>query len=215
MSASDLSIKNPVFAVMLAAAMLVFGYLGYRDMGVSQFPEVDFPVVTVVVALEGASPEVMDGDVTDVIEDAVAGVEGVDYVASQSYQGVSQVNVFFRLDRDIDVAVQDVQNVVSAARRKLPREIEQPVIMKLNPNNLPVLWVTLSSTTVPHGRICDFAEKELKQQLAAVPDVGGVQFAGLRARNVRIWLDTNRMWAFNLTAADIRDAVQRQHQEMP
>src|SRR5882672_2557203 len=106
MRLSDLSIKNPVFAVMLAAAMVVFGYLGYRDMGVSQFPEVDFPVVSVVIALEGASPEVMDGDVTDVVEDAVAGVEGVDYVQSQSFQGVSQVSVFFRLDRNIDVATQ-------------------------------------------------------------------------------------------------------------
>ncbi|QEL15855.1 efflux RND transporter permease subunit [Limnoglobus roseus] len=212
---ADLSIRNPVFAVMLAAAMLVFGYLGYRDMGVSQFPEVDFPVVSVIIALEGASPDVMDGDVTDVVEDAVAGVEGVDYVASQSYQGVSQVNVFFRLDRDIDVAMQDVQNVVSAARRKLPREIEQPVILKLNPNNLPVLWITLSSSSVPHGKICDFAEKEFKQAIAAIQDVGGVQFSGLRARNVRIWLDTRKMWSYNLTAAEIRTAIQQQHQELP
>lgn len=212
---ADLSIRNPVFAVMLAAAMLVFGYLGYRDMGVSQFPEVDFPVVSVVIALEGASPEVMNGDVTDVVEDAVAGVEGVDFVQSQSYQGVSQVNVFFRLERDIDVATQDVQNAVSAARRKLPREIEQPVITKLNPNNLPVLWITLSSTTVPASKIGDFAEKEFKQQIAGIAEVGGVQFAGLRARNVRIWLDTQKMWAYNLTAAEIRDAIQRQHQELP
>lgn len=212
---ADLSIRNPVFAVMLAAAMLVFGYLGYSSMGVSQFPEVDFPVVSVVIALEGASPEVMDGDVTDVVEDAVSGVEGVDYVVSQSYQGVSQVNIFFRLDRDIDVAMQDVQNVVSAARRKLPREIEQPVILKLNPNNLPVLWITLSSTSVPHGKICDFAEKEFKQAIAAIQDVGGVQFSGLRARNVRIWLDTRKMWSYNLTAAEIRTAIQSQHQELP
>src|SRR4051812_8203182 len=100
----DLSIRNPVFAVMLSAAMVVFGYLGYRDMGVSQFPEVDFPVVSVTIALEGASPEVMDGDVTDVVEDAVASVEGVESIQSQSFQGVSQVNVFFRLDRSVDAA---------------------------------------------------------------------------------------------------------------
>jgi multidrug efflux pump subunit AcrB len=212
---ADLSIRNPVFAVMLAAAMLVFGYLGYTSMGVSQFPEVDFPVVSVIIALEGASPDVMDGDVTDVVEDAVSGVEGVDYVVSQSYQGVSQVNIFFRLDRDIDVAMQDVQNVVSAARRKLPREIEQPVILKLNPNNLPVLWITLSSSSVSHGKICDFAEKEFKQAIAGIQDVGGVQFAGLRARNVRIWLDTKKMWSYNLTAAEIRTAIQNQHQELP
>jgi multidrug efflux pump subunit AcrB len=169
----------------------------------------------VTIALEGASPDVLDGDVTDVVEDAVAGVEGVDFVQSQSFQGVSVVNVFFRLDRPVDAATQDVQNAVSAARRKLPREIEQPVITKLNPNNLPVLWIALSSTTVSQAKICDFAEKEFKQQIAAIADVGGVQFAGLRARNVRIWLDSTRLWGFNLTAAEIRDAIQKQHQELP
>src|SRR6266545_5198924 len=119
MSLSDLSIRNPVFAVMLSAAMIVFGYLGYKDMGVSQFPEVDFPVVSVIITLEQASPDVMDGDVTDIVEDAVSGVEGVDYVMSQSMQGVSVVTVYFRLDRKIDVAMQDVQNAVAAARRRL------------------------------------------------------------------------------------------------
>src|SRR5688500_12638555 len=120
MSLSDLSIKNPVFAVMLSAAMIVFGYLGYRDMGVSQFPEVDFPVVSIAITREGASPDVMDGDVTDIVEDAVSGVEGVDYIMSQSLEGRCITTVYFKLERKIDVAMQDVQNAVSAARRRLP-----------------------------------------------------------------------------------------------
>jgi HAE1 family hydrophobic/amphiphilic exporter-1 len=105
MSLSDLSVKNPVFAVMLSAAMIVFGYLGYRDMGVSQFPEIDFPVVSIIITREAASPDIMDGDVTDVVEDACAGVEGVDYIMSQSLEGTSIVTVYFRLDRNIDVAM--------------------------------------------------------------------------------------------------------------
>ena len=154
MNLSDLSIRNPVFAVMLSAAMIVFGYLGYRDMGVSQFPEIDFPVVSIVITREAASPDIMDGDVTDVVEDAVAGVEGVDYIMSQSLEGVSIVNVYFHLSRNIDVAMQDVQNAVSAARRQLPQDarnpIDPPVISKFNPNNLPVMWLTLSeSATSP------------------------------------------------------------------
>src|SRR5206468_1139779 len=116
MTLSDLAIKNPVFAVMLSAAMVVFGYLGYRDMGVSQFPEIDFPVVSIAITREAASPDIMDGDVTDIVEDAVAGVEGVDYIMSQSLEGTSIVTVYFRLSRSIDVAMQDVQNAVSAAR---------------------------------------------------------------------------------------------------
>src|SRR6476646_10169491 len=114
MTLSDLSIKNPVFAVMLSTAMIVFGYLGYRDMGISQFPEIDFPVVSITTYREAALPEIVDSDVTDIIEDAVAGVEGIDYISSQSLQGVSVVTVFFHLHRDIDAAMQDVQNAVAA-----------------------------------------------------------------------------------------------------
>src|SRR5256885_7185135 len=149
MSLSDLSIKNPVFAAMLSLAMVVFGYLGYRDMGVSQFPEIDFPVVSVAITREGAPPDIMDGDVTDVVEDAVAGVEGIDYIMSRSLEGTSIVTVFFHLSRNIDVAMQDVQNAVSAARRKLPIDIDPPIISKVNPNNLPVMWLTLSAATKP------------------------------------------------------------------
>src|SRR5438105_2642415 len=214
MTLSDISIKNPVFAVMLSAAMVVFGYLGYRDMGVSQFPEIDFPVVSIVITREAASPDIMDGDVTDIVEDAVAGVEGVDYIMSQSLEGTSIVTVYFHLSRNIDVAMQDVQNAVSAARRRLPIDIDPPVIAKVNPNNLPVMWLTLSGP-VPLNRISDFAEKEFKQQIAAIPDVGGVQFGGLRSRNIRIWLDASKITSYGLSPDDVLQAIQRQHAELP
>src|SRR5215510_5125889 len=124
MNLSDISIKNPVFAVMLAAAMIVFGYLGYQEMGISQFPEIDFPVVNITTYREAALPETMDSDVTDIIEDAVSVVEGIDYIASQSLQGVSTVTVFFHLHRNIDAAMQDVQNAVAAAANRLPNDID-------------------------------------------------------------------------------------------
>src|SRR5687767_11555244 len=131
MSLSDISIKNPVFAVMLSTALLVFGYFGYKDMGISQFPELDFPVVNVTTYREAALPETMDSDVTDIIEDAVSGVEGIDYIASQSNMGVSVVTVYFHLHRDIDTAMQDVQNAVSAAMQRLPTDIDPPIVNKL------------------------------------------------------------------------------------
>src|SRR5436190_1050074 len=214
MSLSDLSIRNPVFAVMLSAAMIVFGYLGYRDMGVSQFPEIDFPVVSIIITREAASPDIMDGDVTDIVEDAVAGVEGVDYIQSQSLEGTSIVTVYFQLSRNIDVAMQDVQNAVSAARRRLTLDIDPPVIAKVNPNNLPVLWLTLSGP-VPLQRISDFAEKEFKQQIAAIPDVGGVQFGGLQARNIRIWVNRDKLSGYGLSADDVLATLQKQHSELP
>src|SRR4029079_6313571 len=103
---------------------------------------------------------------------------------------------------NIDVAMQDVQNAVSAARRRLPLDIDPPVIAKVNPNNLPVLWLTLSGP-VPLNRISDFAEKEFKQQIAAIPEVGGVQFGGLRSRNIRIWIDAAQLARFNLAGRGV------------
>ncbi len=214
MNLSDLSIKNPVFAVMLSAAMIVFGWLGYRDMGVSQFPEIDFPVVSIQIRLEAASPDVMDADVTEVVEDAVAGVEGVDYIMSQSLNELSIVTVYFRLDRDIDVAVQEVENAVRGRRRFLPLQIDPPVVTKVNPNNLPVMWLTLSGA-VPLQTISDFAEKRFKQEIAGIPEVGGVQFGGLQARNVRVWLDADKLAAYNLAPEDVLRAIQTQHAELP
>src|SRR5438874_5717139 len=105
MTLSDLSIRNPVFAVMLSAGMIVFGYLGYRDMGISQFPEIDFPVVNVTSYSDPADPEPMDFDVTDLVEDAVSSVEGIDYMQSQSMSGSAVTTVFFHLNRDIDAAM--------------------------------------------------------------------------------------------------------------
>ncbi|MFZ4645671.1 MAG: efflux RND transporter permease subunit, partial [Gemmataceae bacterium] len=214
MRLADLSIRNPVFAVMVGAAMIVFGWMGYREMGISQFPEIDFPVVSIVITREAASPEIMDGDVTDVVEDAVASVEGVDYTMSESLEGRSITTVYFQLGRDIDVAMQDVQNAVSAARRKLPIDIDPPVISKINPANLPVVWLTLSGA-FPVGKLGDLAEKELKPLLSSLPGVGGVQFAGLQERNVRVHVDRDKLRQFNLSAEDVRLAIQRQHAELP
>lgn len=220
-SLSDLSIKNPVFAVMLSAAMIFFGYLGYRDMGVSQFPEIDFPVVSITIVREAAPPDIMDGDVTDVVEDAVAGVEGVNYVMSRSLEGTSIVTVFFHLHRNIDAAMQDVQNAVASARRKLPIDIDPPIISKVNPNNLPVMWITLSASTDPGApavslkTISDFAEKQFKQEISSIKDVGGVTFGGLQARNIRIHHDQFKLSAFNQTITDLQRAINEQHVETP
>lgn len=214
MSLSDLSIRNPVFAVMLAAAMVVFGWLGYQEMGVSQFPEIDFPVISITITREAASPDIMDGDVTSFVEEAVAGVEGVDYVMSRSLEGTSLVTIFFRLDRSIDVAMQDVSNAISAARRKLPQDIDPPVIAKVNPNDLPVMWLALSGP-VPLHIISDFAEKGFKERLATIPGVGGVQFGGLQSRNIRIWLDAEKLASYNLAVDEVLDSLKRQHAELP
>src|SRR5262249_26688422 len=177
MTLSDLSIKNRAFAVMLSAAMLIFGYLGYKDMGISQFPELDFPVVNVTTNREAASPETMDFDVTDIIEDAVSSVEGIDYIQSQSLEGVSVVTIFFHLHRDVDVAMQDVQNAVSAAMHRLPNDIDPPNISKVNFNKFPVMWLSVHGHR-PIQEISKHVETTLKQQIESIPGVGGVFYGG-------------------------------------
>lgn len=211
---AELSIRNRVFAVMLSAAMVVFGWLGYQRLGTSQFPETDFPVVSVTVVREGASPEVMDGDVADVLEDAIGAVEGLDYLTSRSLQGTTVVTAFFRLDRDIDAAMQDVQNAVGYARRRLPQDIDPPVILKVNPTALPVVWLVLYGD-LPIADISDFAEHQFKQLLETLPHVGGVRFGGLRSRNKRVWLDVEQLHAYNLSTTEVLQAVREQHAELP
>jgi HAE1 family hydrophobic/amphiphilic exporter-1 len=214
MTLSDLSIKNPVFAVMLSTAMIVFGYMGYKDMGISQFPEIDFPVVNVTTNREACDPETMDADVTDVIEDAVSGVEGIDYIQSQSLEGVSVVTIYFHLSRDIDVAMQDVQNAVAAAMNRLPTDIDPPNISKVNFNKHPVMWLAVHGHR-PIGEINDFVDTRLKQQIETIPGVGGVFYGGLRPRTMRLWLDGRKLHAYNLDALDVMRALRSEHMEKP
>src|SRR5438128_6546108 len=202
MTLSDVSIKNPVFAVMLSAAMVVFGYLGYRDMGISQFPEIDFPVVSITTYREAASPETMDFDVTDVVEDAVSGVEGIDYIQSQSLEGVAVTTVFFRLSRNVDVAMQDVQNAVSAAANRLPNDIDPPIISKVNFNKFPVIWLSVHGGK-PIRELNQFVDDYLKQIVQTIPGVGGVMYGGLRPRTMRIWLDKAKLQSYKLDAFDV------------
>ncbi len=214
MTLSDVSIKNPVFAVMLSAAMIVFGYLGYRETGISQFPELDFPVVNVTTYREAALPETMDSDVTDIIEDAVSGVEGIDYISSQSSQGTSVVTVYFHLHRDIDAAMQDVQNAVAAAMNRLPTDIDPPIVSKVNFNRFPVMWLSCHGSRPLH-ELSTFVDDHLKRHIQEIPGVGGVFYGGLRSRNMRLWLHRDKLQAFGLDPTDVMQALRKEHVEMP
>jgi HAE1 family hydrophobic/amphiphilic exporter-1 len=214
MSLSDLSIKNPVFAVMLSAAMVVFGWLGYREMGISQFPEIDFPVVNITTTWEAASPDIMDGDVTDIIEDAVSSVEGIDYIQSQSLEGTSVVTVYFHLSRNVDVAMQDVQNAVSAAAHRLPTDIDPPIVSKVNYGKFPVMWLSVHGT-LPMQEVARVVDDHLKQRVETIPGVGGVMYSGLRPRNMRLWLDGEKLQSYGLDAVDVMQTLRSEHIEKP
>ncbi|MBI4431673.1 MAG: efflux RND transporter permease subunit [Candidatus Omnitrophica bacterium] len=213
---SEISIKNPVFAWMLMIGLMVFGLLSYHGMGVGQMPDVDFPVLTIEVTWEGAAPEVMESDVVDIIEDAVMGVQGIRDVSSSSRRGQALISVEFELERDIDIALQEVQSKISEIQRRLPREIDPPIITKANPEDQPIMWISVAAAkNMPLKDLMDYVDRQLKDRFKTISGVGEVFLGGYLERNLRVWLDTAKLEAYQLTVEDIINAVQQEHVESP
>jgi multidrug efflux pump len=218
---ADISIRNHVLAWMLMAALVLFGLICFtgfggvvKGLGISQNPDVDFPIVNVSVGYEGASPEVMETDIVDPIEDAVTSVEGVKAISSTSRQGNANITVEFEISRNIDAALQDVQTRVAQAGRRLPREIDPPVITKNNPEDNPIMWLSISGTRSPIF-MADYVRNVIRPQLQTIEGVGEVFIGGFRERNVRVWFDAPRLEAQGLTVLDVIAAIQREHLEVP
>lgn len=214
MRLSDLSIKNPVFAWMLMIGMITFGVIGFTQIGKSQLPDVDFPVLTVSTKWEGASPEVMETEVVDVIEDALTSVKGIKKITSTTRQGQSLVTIEFDLKTDIDVALQDVQSKISQAQYNLPPDIDPSVINKFNPDDQPFMWISLSGDR-PKRDIMDYVKNELKDKFTTIPGVGDIFLGGFTEPSVRIWLDPDKMRAREITVDDIMAAIRNEHTEIP
>ena len=214
MTLSDISIKNPVFGWMLMIGVLVFGFIGFNRLGVSQLPDVDFPVVSVSVTWEGAAPEVMESDVTDIIEGAVMSVEGLKEVTSVSMQGITQLTLEFNLSRNIDVALQEVQSKIAQAQRNLPRDIDPPVITKTNPEDQPIMFIALSGDR-PLKDMCRYINETLQDQFTIVPGVGDIRLGGYVDPNLRVWLDAEKMQNMELTVEDVLNAINFQHADIP
>jgi hydrophobe/amphiphile efflux-1 (HAE1) family protein len=199
---------------MLMAALLVFGGIGVTRLGVSKMPDVDFPQVTVNLRFLGAAPEVMETDVVEVIEDACMTVEGIKDISSTSKQDSATVIVEFELGRDIDAALQDVQTKIAQAQRRLPLDMDPPVCSKQNPEDQPIMFVSLSGP-LPPGVVSDLARFTVKERLQTVKGVGEITLSGHRERNVRVWIDTARLDAYGLVATDVLDAIHREHVDLP
>ncbi|HXG63446.1 MAG TPA: efflux RND transporter permease subunit [Planctomycetota bacterium] len=214
MNLSDLSIRNPVFAWMLSAFLIVFGLICFDRLGVSQMPDVDFPTVRVEVALEGASPEIMETEVVDVLEDAVMSVQGIQEITATARQGRASLNIEFEIGRDIDAAVQEVQTKIAQAQRLLPHDIDPPTVEKTNADDNAFMWIALSGH-VPYPDLVHFARYRLKDRLQTVPGVGEVILGGYLDRNMRIWLKLEELEARDLTVADVIAALGREHVEVP
>ncbi|MBS1958247.1 MAG: efflux RND transporter permease subunit [Bdellovibrionales bacterium] len=206
MTLSDISIRRPVFAWMLMVGMLVFGAIGFSRMGISQLPDVDFPVVNVSVTWTGASPGTIETAVTDVIEDAVMSVEGVQSVSSRCQEGISNTSIEFDLNRNIDVALQEVQTKVAQAQKRLPDDVDPAVVTKSNPEDQPIIWAALSGGKDLREKIL-FARDRLKDQLTTIAGVGDVRLGGYVDPNMRVWLSTDKMQARQISVEDVKNAL--------
>ena len=211
---ANTSIKRPVFATMFILALVVLGVVSYPEIGVDLFPKVDFPIINITTTLKGASPEIMDIDVTDKIEESVNTINGVKTITSMSVEGASVVTVEFVLERDIDLAVQDVREKISVIRSKLPTDIDEPMIEKVDPDANPVLWLNLAGKR-PIRELSTYADEVLKEKLQRINEVGAIRMYGLRLRQVRIWVDADRMKAYGVAPSDIMQALQRENLELP
>jgi multidrug efflux pump len=211
---TDACIEKPVFAWMLMAATVVFGVVAFRDIGISQFPDVDFPTITVAVSWEGAAPESVENEIVEPLEEALVQVEGVRSITSSSRQGGGTITVELALERDVDLALQDVQTRVSQTQQRLPRDVDPPTISKTNPEDQPIMWIGLSG---PYARqvLADYARYRVKERFQTIPGVGEVMMGGYLERNVRVWIDAERLVEKQLTVADVQAALRRQHVELP
>jgi hydrophobe/amphiphile efflux-1 (HAE1) family protein len=214
MNITEVCIRRPVLAWMIMAATIVFGAVAASRIGISQFPDVDFPNIEVGVTWEGASPEAIEADVVEIVEEALAQVEGIKSIASTSREGNASIVVELDLSRNVDVALQDVQTRVSQAIRRLPRDIDPPVVSKTNPEDQPIMWIGLSGPYAPQ-MLADVARYRLKEKLQTIPGVGEVSMGGSLERNIRIWVDAVHLDERGLTVADVIRALQRQHVEVP
>ena len=211
---AQICIERPVFATVLILSLVVVGLAAYGTLGVDRFPKIDFPSVVITTQLVGAGPEEMETEVTDKIEEAVNTISGIDQLISTSSEGISIVAVQFTLEKDADVAAQEVRDKVNSVLAELPRAADPPVIQKIDPDASPVLAIALSGQA-PTRDVTEFADKVLKRQLESTFGVGQVRIIGGQPRQINVIADTERLAAMGLTVADLVRALQSQNVQIP
>ncbi len=214
MNLTDICLKNQVFAWMLMMGTILFGIIAVTRIGISQFPDVDNPTITVSVSWPGGSPEDIETGLINPLEDAMSQVTGVITMTSSAKVGSARITATFDLSRDIDLALQDTQAKIAQTQRSLPTSAQVPVVSKSNPDDQPILTVGLSG---PFARslLADIARYQVEDTLETIPGVGQVQMMGYIDRNIRIWVDAEKLVAANVTVSDVIKAIQNQHISVP
>jgi multidrug efflux pump len=212
---SDICIRRPVFATVLSLVVVLVGVVAFSRLTVREYPNIDPPVVLVETIYRGASAEVLESQVTRVLEESIAGIEGIDFLRSITRQERSLVVVQFKLSRDPEAAASDVRDRVGRVRGRLPDEIDEPVISKVEADAQPILYLAFSSDRHSQLQITDFADRFVKDRLQSITGVAEARIFGERRYAMRIWLDAARLAAYSLTTQDVEDALRKQNVEVP
>lgn len=205
-----LSIQRPVFAWILMSALIIFGGISFGRLGISQMPDVDFPVLSISVDYEGAAPEVVETELIDPLEQSLLSVEGIQEMRASVQTGKGSISLTFDIARDINTALQEVQTAISAVR--LPQNVDPPIIKKINPEESPIIFIGVSSDKSIRDTL-EWVDSYLLDQFRFLPGIGEVSIAGYSTRNLRIWPDIQKLRKYELTLADLADTLQTQHLE--
>ena len=214
MKLAEICVKRPVFATMLIMVFVVLGVFAYTQLGIDQFPKIDLPTVTVRTTLPGASPEEIESQITKPIEEVINTISGIDELRSTTSEGTSLVIAQFLLDKNADVAAQEVRDKVATIVGVLPRDTDPPVIERVDFDAAPVLAISVSGDR-PLREITEIAEKQIKQRLESVEGIGSIQILGGRKREIQLWLDAEKLQAYKLTIDQVKAAIRAQNVEVP
>jgi multidrug efflux pump len=215
MTLPELCIKRPVFATVLSLVILLVGLISYQRLSVREYPRIDEPVVSVSTQYRGASAEVVESQVTKILEDSLSGIEGVEIMTSQSRSERSQINVRFALSRSPDSAAADVRDKVSRVRAKLPDAVDEPVIAKVEADSFPVIYIAVQAGNQTPLQASDYVSRYIKPRLSVLPGAADVRIFGERQVSMRINIDRTRLAGYKLTVQDVEDAIRRQNAEIP
>ena len=213
MTLPELSIKRHVLAWMLSGVLVLFGLIAYQRIGMDRFPYIEFPVISVTTTVKGANPDIVDASVTNLIESAANTVPGIEHIQSTSSPGVSQVNITFALEKNVDIAFNEVQAKLNQVLRRLPKDADPPVVAKVETNTQPIMWLALQGDRTQQ-QLNQYALNVVKKRLETIDGVGEVRLGGRRDRTIRVNLLPARMAAHGVTAQDINEAFAKEHVQL-
>lgn len=215
MKITEVAVKKPVFGWMIMAAFIIFGAISFNQLGVSERPDIDFPVVSVSVTWEGAAPEVVELDIIDALEGAVLGVDGIRTITSRARRGRATLNIDFAIGTDIDVAIQEIQSAISQAQRNLPTDIDPPTFRKSNPEDRPIMWISVTSDQMSRRDLMAFVRDQVRDRFLIVDGVSDIRLGGYVEPNLRVWASERDLRRYDMTVTDIINTIRNEHLEVP